>query len=297
MKALIEAHARFTSLMVDPAVDVPFTLCLIDPATAALLVGVADLSPAHHSAVREIAGRAPFRIASFRAVRHANKQDHYRPLIGGIGIQCPDVAGVGTICVSAVSSGKSGFVTAGHVVDPVGTKAYQPRKSTVNDWLVGASTKVSSFKTSANSDSAFVQLPSGVTITPNAIWKASAATYTVTAVTDPALGTAVSMQGSASKTVERSGVIAGKGVTVTFVDGGTLVNQLLANYLSTEGDSGAPVYVKGAGDNVSLVGLNVGATEPAHTNPKPNEHTYPPAGGTYAIISPWAAIKVDLNLS
>jgi hypothetical protein len=299
MNTLIESHARVTGLMAQRGSGLPLTLSYIDPASGTLVLGLSEWSSASIAAARELAGNVPLRIVPFRAVRHANKGSFQRPLIGGIGVKtAAGGIGVGTICIAATRDGKSGFVTAGHVVSPVGTAVYQPQKSTVNNWLVGSSVKVTDFAGTANSDSAFVELAGEATITADAIWKSSASVYTKTGISDPVLGTDVFMQGASTQTTERPGKIAGKDVTVTFEDGGTLLHQLLANYLSAAGDSGGPVYVKGVDPSVLLVGLNVGAAFPQDTNPPPNEVTYPPpANGRYGIISPWAAVVADLGLS
>jgi hypothetical protein len=194
--------------------------------------------------------------------------------------------------------GVSGFVTCGHVVEKVGIKVYQPQKSDRNDWLVGESTVVSNYTGRALSDSAFVAAGRGVEITEHRIWKSSTKSYTVTGIYDAAKpGTEVSMQGASTATTLRNGVVCGTNVTVTFADGGVLTEQLLANYLSTEGDSGAPTFVTINDESVLIVGLNVGSTAPAHTNPAPNPGIYPPAGdGTYAIVTPWNNVERDLGL-
>jgi hypothetical protein len=298
------AHQQISAMMIERRLsELPISLCYINHKTNRLVIGLADATPEtarhYHRRLRAVIGNVPVTLLACRAVRHANKQDYTRPLIGGILINCPDVgaSGVGTICLVASRGGQQGFVTCGHVVVNADAEVYQPRQSTVNDWLVGTATVVSNYTGTANSDSAFVTAVDTVALSPLTIWKGSSALYTVTGLRVPGLGQAVSMQGASNKTTERFGVIAGANVTVNFADGGVLQGQLLANYLSSDGDSGAPVYVKTNDTEVELVGLNVGGTEPQYTNPQPNQGTYPPASnGTYAIISPWASIEHDLGL-
>ena len=103
--------------------------------------------------------------------------------------------------------------------------------------------------------------------------------------------------GASTQTALRAEDICAKNVTVTFSDGGVLSNQLLANYLSVAGDSGAPVfYPLDDGTSVLLVGLNVGAAQPADTNPQPVGRPTAP-NGTYAVIRPWRNVENDLELT
>jgi hypothetical protein len=296
LEALHRAQQRISEGMLSRRLDPAVHICHVAADDGHLVLGVADTAPAARRKLHALAGGVPLRLFSCApAVRHANKRDYNRPLLGGIYISCPAVTGEGTICISATRAGVPGFVTCGHVVGQAGVDVYQPRQSSTNNWLAGRSTVVSNYTGHAASDSAFVALAGGVAMTPAAIWKS----YQAIGIYDaPAPGTAVSMQGASTQTTLRSGIVCGKNVTVTFADGGVLSNQLLANYLSTTGDSGAPVFYPLDGTSVLLVGLNVGATQPAYTNPPPNPAVYPPASnGTYAVISPWSNVESDLGLS
>lgn len=279
----------------------PIHLCHVDDDRDALVVGIKNPEPAvvdaYREYLRDLTGN--LRVIFVRcgpAVRHAKKKEFNRPLVGGLGITCPDVDGEGTICVVASRHGERGFVTAGHVVQNKDVTCYQPRKSDKNDWSAGRATVVSNYKEKAQSDSAFAV--GSTTLASDQIWKSANSVYTVTgAANAPALGTEVFMQGSAMAG-ERSGQLAATGVTVDFEDGGVLENQWLANYDSRTGDSGAPVYLKTSGSTVELLGLNVGATEVRFVHPVPDETKYPPVkGDLYGIISPWSNVVSDLGVS
>jgi hypothetical protein len=286
------------------AAGFPVSLCSLDERRGVLVAGIPragdEARAQYRDLLREAAGGAPARLVPCGlARRHAPKNQYNRPLTGGLWATAPLADGhfaQGTVCVGADRGGQLGYVTAGHVADAVGVQFYQPRHSNHNDWRSGIVQVISGYAVQAGSDSAFLTDSTNGQITRNRIWKGNNAQYTVTGVVVPVLGAAVSMQG-AGLIAERSGVICSTAATVTFDDGGVLNNQYLATYRSREGDSGAPVYVKGADPNVSLVGLNVGAAAPGDVAPAVNQVTYPPANNSYAIISPWASIEADLGIT
>lgn len=303
LTAMHLAHEQITDDMVTRRLGSPVNLCYVDEASGRLIVGVSDDTMAIRRSVTDLVGDIPLRFFPCApAARHANKRGLNRPLIGGIYISRPEPSGrgEGTVCIGALRESIEGFVTCGHVVGDVGNQVYQPRKSEQSNWLVGQVAAVSNYGGAAASDSAFVTTANGVHATPNAIWKSSSTAFRVIGIYDaPGPGTAVSMQGAATATALRSGLICGKNVTVTFADGGVLDNQLLANYLSQEGDSGAPVFFALDSDSsVLLIGLNVGATEPQYAEPEPDPDEYPPANsGAYAVISPWRNVEQNLGLT
>lgn len=301
--AVQRAHERISIALADGTCRLPIVLCYIDYVYDCLAIGFADTTAAIRRAHRELsalAGGVPVR--AFRcapAVRHANKTGHNRPLVGGLLLWCPAGGGTngkGTLCIAATRSGVAGFVTCGHVVGAQGSDVFQPQ-STSQQFKVGTATEVTNYNGVAASDSAFVTLEASVQATANAIWKSSSTNYTVTGISAaPGFGTKVSMQGASTAKTLRNGKIRGDNVTITFSDGGTLTGQLLADYQSEKGDSGAPVFTDPqAGSSVELIGMNVGAAEPGDTNPTPDPR-WLPADGAYAIISPWANIKSDLGL-
>ncbi|MGH8779296.1 hypothetical protein [Paraburkholderia sp.] len=298
--ALHRAHRRISRMMTRTGPRLPVTLCYIDDRRGHVAVGIDTVAeiPRVRRDLEALAGDAPLRMFPCApAVRHANKQDYNRPLRGGLYLNCPNVQSEGTLCVAATRAGQQGFVTCGHVAVCAGVNVYQPRQSSVNDWRAGSVIAVSGYAGNANSDSAFV---AGTTaIAERAIWRSSNSNYTIDAIYDaPAPGIAVSMQGASNQTALRSGVISARNVTVTFDDHGVLTNQLLANYLSSSGDSGAPVFHIAGETLVYMIGLNVGATLPGYVQPPPNTQQWPPAeNGTYAVISPWMSVERDLNLT
>lgn len=294
--ALRLAHERISVEMACRRLGAAINLCYVDEERGRVAVGVSGPSPAERRRVYELAGGAALRFfSSAPAVRHAGKQDYNRPLLGGIQITVPLSPGrseKGTICMR---QGEDTFVTAGHVVGEVGKPVYQP--ITKDEYLVGHALKVSNYRGRARSDSALVgRAPVDKA---NEIWRTKTAAYNVFGIYDgPAPGTTVSMQGASTQTALQTGQICAKNVTVTFDDGGTLEGQLLANYRSIAGDSGAPVFVPHESGNVLLVGLNVGATLPQDVQPPPDQSRFPPySNGTYAVISPWFNVEADLGFS
>jgi hypothetical protein len=277
------------------------TLVSHDPTavTVGIDPGSAPPLPIVRRRLRALVGDLPVRIvAAPPARRHLNKQDHYDKPPGGVQIVATGAqAGAGSICVVArnVNLGVIGVVTAGHVVENLGADVFQPRDSKRNDWKIGQGTVVVGAGGRAKSDSAFVTL-TDPSVPTGLIWKSSKAVYTVGGIGVAHLGLTVAMQGASTKLTERTGEIGSLKATVKFDDGGILDDQMLANYLSQHGDSGAPVYVKGANDTVTLVGLNVGAALVADiTSGAPDPTQYPPIKGTYAVISPWARVSADLG--
>lgn len=281
----------------------PVSICYADERAGTLVAGIPRLQPELADRYRMLLGKligdTPVRLKAWGlARRHAEKNQHHRPLVGGLLINTaisPGNSEQGTICVCADRGGQLGFVTAGHSAGKVGRRCYQPNRPP-NTRKVGVTAVISAFETRAHSDSAFLSDETHGQLTRNEIWRTTGTQYTVTGVATPALGDTVYMQG-AEDPGERQGLVSVLSATVTFEDGGILDDQYLANYLSLSGDSGAPVYVKDANPNVRLVGLNVGACAPGDANPTPNQHTYPPANNTYAIISKWARIETDLGVA
>jgi hypothetical protein len=294
------AHQRVSQRMIAYERGPQLSVCYIDTQRQRLMVGVAGAGAEVRAAYRELRGLVgEVRLRVFvcaPAARHANKHDPVRPLVGGLLLNCPDVSGVGTLGISAIRQGDAGFVTCGHVVEQVGIKVYQPRDSDINDWQVGQSVVVSDYRGTAISDSAFVKTGRGIH-TQRAIWKSGLGRYLVTGTNEAVkVGDSVYMQGAASKAKPRAGDICGTNVTVTFAGGGVLTDQLLATYVSQNGDSGAPVFTDAGHGNVLLVGLNVGVAAPQYVRPAPDPGVYPPPKNGYAVISPWASIAAELGV-
>jgi hypothetical protein len=284
------------------AAGFPVSICYADERAGTLIAGIPEFRPGRVGHYRrllgEFAGGVPIRfIRCGLARRHHAKQNHHRPLVGGLGItaRIDDTHyELGSICVAATLAGQNGIVTAGHVAEVVGRVCYQPRLSEHNNWAAGTVAVVSNYLGGADTDSAFLTDLTGGDLTRNSIWKTTATRYTVTGPASPALGDEVFMQGAA-KAAEKHGEICATNAAVTFGGGAVLRNQYLARYASEDGDSGAPVYVKDGGLNVRLVGLNVGAAAPADVDP-PVGPGYPPVAGHYAVISKWARIEAELGI-
>ncbi|MBV9445899.1 MAG: hypothetical protein JO345_08395 [Streptosporangiaceae bacterium] len=271
--------------------ELPVSLCYVDDPSGTVIIGIPDASPPlidqylrmfrHRIGAWPRMDEALTFLGCGPAFRHAKKTEYNRPLAGGLYITNPTGQGAkaqGTICIAAKHGGNAGFVTAGHVADQNGTTFYQPRQSSVNDWMAGTTSAVTAFLGQASSDSAFLaaatlqSTSTQVGVQYNSIWKNANSNYTVTGVAaPPTVGDQVSMQGAALL-AERNGQIAAVDATIAFQGGGTLDHQLLATYQSREGDSGAPVYRKLNDPNVELIGLNVGAVD---TSTMPNPVTLP----------------------
>ena len=300
IKILHGEHKRLNRIISDKNYcRLPLSLIYVDTERKELVIGMRYDSTVSYDecsrAMQLYIPGIPFRFIYFDPVRHLNKQDHVRPLRGGLKISVPDVNGDGTLGLVVDNGGKRGFITAGHVVDDVGNDVFQPRKSDINDWKVGASTKVSNYKGTAKSDSAFVELVQALNNTPKGkIWKSSAEQYDVTGVAAAALNDAIFMQGAVLKTAESPGKVVSTSATVDFDDGGTLEEQVIADYKTVTGDSGAPVYKKTGGNNVEIIGLNVGGAEPQFVDPQPVDPPNPTTG-EYGIVSPWANMETDLG--
>jgi hypothetical protein len=301
---LLEAQRRVGDHMRDLALaGFPVSICYADEHAGTLVAGIPRLRPGLAGRYRVLLGElisdTPVRfLRCGLARRQIAKQNHHRPMVGGISItqRLDDTHyELGSICLAAARGGGSGLVTAGHVAEAAGRVCYQPRRHDPPDtWAAGTVAVVSNYLGVAETDSAFLDVAPGQTLTQNSIWKSTTERYTVTGTVTPALGDEVSMQGAA-RAAERHGQICATSASVTFMDTGTLNNQYLARYASHDGDSGAPVYVKDAGLNVRLVGLNVGIAAPEDVHP-PVGHGYPPVNGHYAIISKWARIEAELGV-
>lgn len=241
-----------------------------------------------------VVGEIEITVVEKTFMRHANKQALNRPVIGGIQIRQPGLNAVGTAGVVVEINGAIGVITAGHVVGAINNSVYQPMQSNRNNWEIGIVTHISDYTGNALSDSAFVQLNDEGE--PFQIWKNAKSRYIVTGTGTAQVGGAVLMQGASIKTLERPGVICSTNATVRFSDGGVLSDQYLATYLTRNGDSGAPVYIKNMDPNVTLIGINVGGTEFQYIEEgAPDQNTYPPnKDGMYAVISKWDNILGDL---
>jgi hypothetical protein len=188
------------------------------------------------------------------------RSDVWRPIIGGV--QVGNSLGALTSGFAATRGGQSGFVTAGHVGN-VGTTVYQPDLS----YPVGTVT-VSSLGTS--SDSAFVAYSN----VAGQIFESSASQPWVYGTTDPYVGLGVTMSGITNG-VSTGTVIRETSLYNSFF-GKSIPNQWYADFSSSSGDSGAPVYFKDSSSHIQLVGIYWGR-------------------GSYATFSPISSVFNDLG--
>lgn len=184
----------------------------------------------------------------------------WRPVIGGV--QVASSLGSLTSGFSATRGGQKGFVTAGHI-GSVGSAVYQPDISSP----VGTVT-VSSLGTS--SDSSWVQYSS----TAGQIFESSGSQPWVYGTTDPYIGLGVTMSGITNG-VSTGSVIRETSLYNSFFKK-SIPNQWYADFSSSSGDSGAPVYFKDSSNHIQLVGVYWGR-------------------GSYATFSPISAVYNDLG--
>jgi len=188
-----------------------------------------------------------------------DRDDVWRPIIGGV--QVGSSLGAMTSGFAATRGGQSGFITAGHI-GSVGTTVYQPDLS----YPIGTVTASSG---GTSSDSAFVAYSS----TAAQIFESSGSQPWVYGTASPYAGLGVIMSGISSGV--STGSVIREGSLYNSFFGITLYNQWYADFASTSGDSGAPVYYKDASGNIQIVGLYWGR-------------------GTYATFSPIASVLSDL---
>lgn len=135
-------------------------------------------------------------------------------------------------------------------------------------------------------DAAFAKLNTGFSADTK-IFKDGTSVYNIVgkkSSSQTPTGTSVRMSGLVSGVV--SGTITAKGVGILDDHCGTwdLYNQVLANYASSAGDSGAPVFsVPDASNNVYIYGIHSG--------------TLTLSGIQYRVYSPWESISSELGVS
>ena len=307
----------------------PLTLAYADPLKGEMEIGIMpddSVSPGEYRRIisRYIPGM-PFRLVFFKPERHGNKQELNRPLSGGIIID-PGSGFSGTLGLVVKKSGVPGFISAGHVLESNNTKIYQPKKNNKNDWQVGVVTSVSNYKgKNTLSDSGFAKLQAAnedtnIEAALGKIWKQknNESFYTVTSSTSAdnlSVGQEVWMQGSASsKTTVNKGKIVSTDATVSFMGGGSQKEQIITNYKTVVGDSGAPAFLNKGESKVSIIGLNIGGapiecitfddeeeddeeSSEENVKMKDKEERLPPNSRTkeYGVVSPWANIETDLG--
>lgn len=171
---------------------------------------------------------------------------YYRPINGAIKVT-GETGSWGTIGYAAkTSSGTKGYVTVQHLGTYVGYDMYQPASD-----AAGSVSKISGHY----ADACFV--PYSNVAAKIHIGGGSAADVYNYVSTIPSSGWVnwkVYMSGAASGV--KSGYIKGAGLTLT-EGGGPYYNKVKANYSSTTGDSGAPIYRISSG-NYIVLGIHKG---------------------------------------
>lgn len=181
----------------------------------------------------------------------ASRASSWRPIIGGIKIctEKPDGIMQSTLGFSAqTSSGTKGYVVAGHAASSIGDQIWQPTAGPSAN-KVGTVSKVGGHYADA-SWVPYSNVAARIYDTDTDVLK-DVKSYAA----NPLNGSTVFMSGISSG--KKSGTVNKISFEVTSPTFGTLYNQCRANYSSTGGDSGAPVYVYVSG-GVEMVGINWG---------------------------------------
>lgn len=229
-----------------------------DRRNGVLIVGTeAKIGRSVRDILTRVAGDVPIRFvrASWRFHNGGAGNQLIRPLQGGT--QITDLGkdeSVGTLGLVVNANGVAGFLTAGHIVDDVGTGVGQP--DTAN--AVGVVTVNGYLSWPFNVDAAFVTIANGVTASAGVIWQSGGPLQMTTVLEEPEEGQYCSMQGAVSGSV--SGTVEWTGVQV-----GNYVGLAVATYTSSPGDSGAPVYAS-YGQTNEFLGLNSGEVTLGNTN-------------------------------
>lgn len=289
---LLSAHKKLTEKMVNHETkDIPLFLSYVAH-NSTLMVGIDDKAPLAKSVYKDrltaLLGNIPMNVQLGHFVDQSctSQTSQCSPLIGGIQVETSNGTYTGDSTLTlpdTLSDGTQGFIMSGHgAFGLTNISVGQPTLSTV----VGTVTENPSLSGTRQSDSAFVRNNTGTT-TANQIYGG----YTVIGKkTSSQAGyqTPVEMQGISSGL--QSGYVIGTGLTVTNPQGGTLQNQVAANYYSQNGDSGAPVFSTPNSNNVYLYGIHVGIVCFGGSGNTCSGGSFEP------IYSPWEGIQSDLGV-
>jgi len=190
-----------------------------------------------------------FKLESFPQLELTGYDARYRPIIGGIQVQ---YVKSGTTYQSTLgfavrdASGSKGYVIARHAGNSIGLQIYQPTVSSSNK--AGTVSKLGG----NNADASFVPY-SDVEAT---IHLGGYLTAPVKGYTDPMVGWKVYKSGITTGIT--SGNVIEKRDQITGPEGQILYNQWRADYYSSGGDSGSPVYHIGSTGR-EIVGVHWGS--------------------------------------
>lgn len=292
---LVNAHDQLTKMMVHHETkDIPVNLSYVAK-NSTLMIGIDDKSPLSKLIYKEklttLLGNIPMNIqfGHFIDQSCSSKTSTCSPLIGGIEVETTNGTynGSSTLTLPATLSDgiTTGFIMSGHgAFGETNISVGQPDFSNI----VGSVTENPSLSGTRQSDSAFVTTDSGIS-TSNQIYGGYTVIGTKTS-SQAGYDTSVEMQGYVESGIE-SGTVLGTGLTITNPQGGTLQNQVAANYYSQDGDSGAPVFsTPDSNNNVYLYGIHVGIYCFGGSGSSCSGGSFEP------IYSPWEGIKSDLGL-
>jgi hypothetical protein len=273
--------------------DIPFVISWIDDATDTLKIGIdSDYLKTNDEVstqkIKEVLGvDVPFAVTYGKISRDgcASRTSYCDPVIGGIQVSVPSNPeyGSSTVTIAAKKGSTQGFVMSGHGAYNTGYSVYQPTSSPSSNYF-GTVDTISNWSTTDTSDSAFVKdLTSSRNAAAN-IYRTSSTQYTVTGYATPSYQTHVQLTGYVSG--ERDGyVISSTPITVSF-DGSTLTDQIVANYITYGGDSGAPVYsYRTSAGPVTLYGIHVGT------------YCITPGDCPAKFFSKWSNVQTDLGVT
>lgn len=192
-------------------------------------------------------------ISSSLVKPNIDRDDTFRPIIGGVQVQASDGVGyyLSTIGFAAErdSDQQKGYVITGHIPDIIGLDVYQP--------LISSYAGTASDAGVYYADAAFVPFDN----VEATIMDISGNIVAVEDYCNPFTDYDVYMSGIATQS---SGVVMSRGVAV-YHDyyGYYLYDQSVASYSSAGGDSGAPVYWynQGASNELLIGGIHWGNSD------------------------------------
>lgn len=294
--------AKQKVLKIDNNPDLPVFVSWVDEKTNILVVGIKDdpsiwsffydlfyplqEKEVYEQRLKSLVGDLPMKVEFGKFVPEAcsSRGGICDPVIGGVAVQ-PSGATGSTLTFKATSSTYgNGIVISGHGAQcTTGQQVAQP-------YSVYSGRNVAQVVVNPGndrySDAAFAKINTGFS-GDTKIFNDGSSTYNIIgkkSSSQTPTGTSVRMSGLISGVT--SGTITAKGVGFVNEFCGTwdLSSQILSNYASSSGDSGAPIFsVPDASNNVYIYGIHVG--------------TLTLSGINYKVYSPWESIASELGVS